>query len=519
MSTIDEHAALRAIATLERLSSAQQDALRAVTAIVSNGEPFVDVHELFALYDTLYFRALLLSRVQCAGICELSKDPESGKYTRIRLKLSTPLLQYRPRSDTINTLLHEAIHAYFFITTSWTHSRGDDGTGHGVGFQLLADAINSHGNYKVTIYHTFHDEVNSYRTHVWKCNGPCHTQPPFFGLVKRSMNRAPAKSDTWFAKHQAECGGTYTKIQEPAPTKKQLQAMTAKERAGRQKNKLDTWVTPKSAQAQGSTSNKPIDLSEDETPSAALQTRSGTGSVLGLAVPLASCSAPPIPGQKRLRSNQGHDTVVQKKLLVDCPICKLRLEIYDFMSRPVPKSYPLGPLPISSIDQRAPPLALIATCRIIHDEILAHFYTKVTFRAIAQSIHSIRLEGADRITLNAIQRAKKFEMRLIWSVTPQLLGQEFTEWPYSMSRWLDDMVSSLLQKAPSLESVTVSVTEVSEGVAWEHKKKMLRPLERMGGRVHLLVGEVIATDEEEAELKERLGAYLKELNSAALPGL
>lgn len=75
--------------------------------------------------------------------------------------MSTPLLQYRPRSDTINTLLHEAIHAYFFITTSWRHSRGDDGTGHGEGFQLLADAINSHGGYQVTIFHTFHDEVVS----------------------------------------------------------------------------------------------------------------------------------------------------------------------------------------------------------------------------------------------------------------------------------------------------------------------------------------------------------------------
>jgi hypothetical protein len=77
--------------------------------------------------------------------------------------MSTPLLQYRPRSDTINTLLHEAIHAYFFITTSWRHARGDDGTGHGEGFQLLADAINSHGSYEVTIFHTFHDEVVSPR--------------------------------------------------------------------------------------------------------------------------------------------------------------------------------------------------------------------------------------------------------------------------------------------------------------------------------------------------------------------
>ena len=198
---------------------------------------------------------------------------------------------------------------------------------------------------------------------------------------------------------------------------------------------------------------------------------------------------------------------------------ELRLEIYDHMSRPEPKSYPFGPLPISSIDQRAPPTALMATCRSIHDEILAEFYKKVTFRAVAQSIYRVRLEGAGPTTLGALRRAKKFEIWLIWSITPQLLGQDFKDWPYSMNRWLEDMTRDLLQEAKSLESVTVSVTDVSEGVDWARKKRMLRPLESMGGWVDLRVGEVIATDEEKAELKERLGACLKELNSAALPGV
>lgn len=188
----------------------------------------IDVHELIA-------------KPRCAGICELVKD-EHGKYRRIRLKLSEALLKYRPRSDTINTLLHEAIHAYFFVTTSWRHSRGDDGTGHGAGFLLLADAINDHGGYEVTVFHTFHDEVESYRTHIWLCDGPCQQQAPFFGLVKRSMNRAPGKSDSWWAKHLEECGGTYSKIAEPEVTKAQISAMTAKERAGRQKNKIDSYV-------------------------------------------------------------------------------------------------------------------------------------------------------------------------------------------------------------------------------------------------------------------------------------
>jgi hypothetical protein len=253
----------------------------------------------------------------CAGICELSKDAATGKFTRIRLKLSTPLLQYRPRSDTINTLLHEAIHAYFFVTTSWKHARGDDGTGHGAGFQLLADAINNHGNYDITIYHTFHDEVDSYRTHVWQCNGPCTTQPPYFGLVKRSMNRAPGKSDTWWARHETECGGSYTKIQEPVVTKKQLDAMSAKERAGRQKNKLDSWVTAsaKNCRSEGDTSDRPIDVDGQDKPSRATDNKRKAS--IPVVEDVAGAS-----NHKRLRTgHQDGSPGIDSKVPVQCPIC------------------------------------------------------------------------------------------------------------------------------------------------------------------------------------------------------
>ncbi|KAF2031953.1 hypothetical protein EK21DRAFT_110401 [Setomelanomma holmii] len=331
----DEDAALQAIATLEELSAEQQEALSAINTFIHNGEPFVDVHQLFAHYSVLYFRKLLLPQVEvlwsprltlCAGICELSKDPSTNKFTRIRLKLSTSLLQYRPRTDTVNTLLHEAIHVYFFITTSWRHSRGDDGTGHGVGFQLLADAINNHGNYEITIYHTFHDEVDSYRTHVWQCDGPCKTQPPFFGLVKRSMNRAPGKSDTWWARHEAECGGTYTKIQEPAITKKQLEAMSAKDRAGRQKNKLDGWVKAgqkAEAGSEGSTSDKPIDLdSESGTPRFGAKKRKASMLVVEDIVQSDCASSHP----KRTRLGVEHKAVLDyTENVVRCPICNQRL--------------------------------------------------------------------------------------------------------------------------------------------------------------------------------------------------
>ncbi|KAF1923916.1 uncharacterized protein M421DRAFT_425248 [Didymella exigua CBS 183.55] len=219
MPITDENAALNAIAALDALTTEQLDALHAINAIINIGEPFVDICELFGYYDKLYFRNPLVPRVEaiwsprltlCAGICDLSKYPSTDKFTRVRLKLSTPSLQYRPRSDTTNTLLHKAIHAYFFITISCKHSRNDDRTGHVAGSQPLADTINNHGNYEVTIYHSFHDEVDSYRTHVSLCDGPCKTQPLFFGQVKRSMNPAPGKTDAWWARHESECGGTYT---------------------------------------------------------------------------------------------------------------------------------------------------------------------------------------------------------------------------------------------------------------------------------------------------------------------
>jgi len=252
MPVTDEDAALQAISTLVPLSKEQQTAKAKIDSILGSKDPFIDIHELFKLYDVLYFRSLLVPRVEvswsarltlCAGICELVRDPtNNNKYTRIRLKLSEPLLKYRLRSDTVNTLLHEAIHSYFFVTTTWRHIRGEDGTGHGTGFLLLADAINNHGGYDVTVYHTFHDEVDSYRTHIWQCDGFCQSQAPFFGLVKRSMNRPPGKSDAWWAQHLSECGGTFTKIAEPDLTKEQVERLSGLQRAGRQRNKIDSWV-------------------------------------------------------------------------------------------------------------------------------------------------------------------------------------------------------------------------------------------------------------------------------------
>jgi hypothetical protein len=64
MPVTDEDAALHAIATLDVLSIEQQDALQAINTVMCNGEPFLNVHELFGYYDKLYFRNLLVPRVE-----------------------------------------------------------------------------------------------------------------------------------------------------------------------------------------------------------------------------------------------------------------------------------------------------------------------------------------------------------------------------------------------------------------------------------------------------------------------
>lgn len=72
------------------------------------------------------------------------------------------------------------------------------------------------------MYHSFHAEVKLYQQHWWRCQGPCQSRPPFFGMVKRAKNRAPGPNDQWWAEHQARCGGTYVKVREPEGFQKKV---------------------------------------------------------------------------------------------------------------------------------------------------------------------------------------------------------------------------------------------------------------------------------------------------------
>lgn len=194
---------------LAALLKLQETERYSASTTATESDPNPDLHTLFLNYNTLFFQSKL-SHIEvkwskrmtiCAGLCYYFP----GGYCSVRL--SEPLLKFRPRSDFINTLLHELIHAYLFVTSDVR-----DRDGHGPQFLELADRINRMSGSKITVFHTFHDEVDHYRTHIWQCNGPCKDQAPYFGTVKRSMNRPPQPADKWFAMHQSNCSGTFIKV-------------------------------------------------------------------------------------------------------------------------------------------------------------------------------------------------------------------------------------------------------------------------------------------------------------------
>ena len=176
-------------------------------------DPTPNIYTLFVQFNERFFWNILLSvevkwssrMTSCAGTC--SFHPRSRQCI---ITLSAPLLKLRPRKDLVETLLHEMIHGFLFLTNN-----NRDRDGHGPEFCRHMDRINKAAGTKITIYHSFHDEVKLYQQHWWRCTGPCQKRAPYFGTVRRAMNRAPGPSDFWWKEHQQSCSGQFIKIKEP----------------------------------------------------------------------------------------------------------------------------------------------------------------------------------------------------------------------------------------------------------------------------------------------------------------
>ncbi|KAJ8275145.1 hypothetical protein COCON_G00097700 [Conger conger] len=249
-------------------------------------DPSPDVRAMFLQFNDMLFWGKLCGvevkwsprMTLCAGVCSYE-----GRGGLCSIRLSEPLLKLRPRRDLVQTLLHEMIHALLFVTQN-----NRDRDGHGPEFCKHMDRINNSTGTKITVYHTFHDEVDLYRQHWWRCSGPCQTRKPFFGYVKRAMNRAPSARDPWWAEHQRSCGGTYVKIKEPEDYGK-------KGKKGAKDTDTKTLSKPQEKSKPSATTGKSV--SQDIRN---IIPFSGKGFLLGGSSQASSSQKPPDNSQKKL---------------------------------------------------------------------------------------------------------------------------------------------------------------------------------------------------------------------------
>lgn len=125
-------------------------------------DPNPDLHATFLELNRRLFGGVLSScevcwskrMTSCAGICYY----QGGGY--IRIALSQPLLSLRPRSDFVNTLIHECLHAWNFKRFGVRNRDGP--TGHGPRWKAAARACNRILGTNVTEFHTFGEEVRQF---------------------------------------------------------------------------------------------------------------------------------------------------------------------------------------------------------------------------------------------------------------------------------------------------------------------------------------------------------------------
>ena len=224
-------------------------------------EETFDLYEYFQIYNEIFFENLLgcislswsSKMTSCAGVFSVYKGVPT-------IRLSESLLKFRTITEVKETLLHEMIHAYCFIKK---YDMSDDLSGHGKYFKEKMNEINKETGFNVSVYHKFLDEVSYYAKYVWRCNGICRNKKPYYGYVRRQMNRPPQKADKWFMKHQKECGGTFIRIsptEEEEKKEKELKKKKLKKKRN-EKKKSQSKSKNKSQnknQNQNKTQNKKI---------------------------------------------------------------------------------------------------------------------------------------------------------------------------------------------------------------------------------------------------------------------
>ncbi|OCT62311.1 hypothetical protein XELAEV_18043392mg [Xenopus laevis] len=156
-----------------------------------------------------------------SGQCVHSMN-ENGDCKGCVIELSQPILELRPRRDTVESLLHEMIHAFLCA-----RNQRDPDDPHGKNFLKIMEVINRKVGTNITIEHSFDEEVEALKKHWWTCDGPCQK------VVKRTRNMVPSSKERWFREHEQTCGGNFIKTSEPeVPARKKRQFKKTPESEG-----------------------------------------------------------------------------------------------------------------------------------------------------------------------------------------------------------------------------------------------------------------------------------------------
>ncbi|KAJ1701409.1 hypothetical protein LUZ63_001188 [Rhynchospora breviuscula] len=198
--------------------------------VVATPHPDLDIHALFSHYNSTYFDHTLSSSFVEWSTPRLTSSIATCTYLKgfCQITLSRPLLMHLSADHVKNTLLHEMIHAYLFVTKK-IRSHGT----HGPEFRQFMNLINSNTitdeqmpsfGYKITLFHDFHDEdvVDDNISHCWMCKKcgdttkrATTTQPSYADCVVQAHHskKTCSYADCHWHRHKVKCGGTYIKIQ------------------------------------------------------------------------------------------------------------------------------------------------------------------------------------------------------------------------------------------------------------------------------------------------------------------
>jgi predicted SprT family Zn-dependent metalloprotease len=126
----------------------------------------IKIREVFIYFNIQYFEGLLPVDLPITWSNRMTLT--AGKFMVLKpgkpmeIRLSYTLLKLRTREDVIDTLVHEMIHAFLWITKG-NDDRKLHPDGHGPAFKGHMKRINHKEGTKMSIYHYFYKEVEYYR--------------------------------------------------------------------------------------------------------------------------------------------------------------------------------------------------------------------------------------------------------------------------------------------------------------------------------------------------------------------